>query len=200
MREPILFYFEFSSPYGYLASEKIDALAAKHGRDVVWKPFLLGPIFKETGSQPLLGIPLKGAYALHDMKRAARFLQVPFQLPDPFPFLSVHAARLSYWAKEEHPDKAKTLMQALYRAAFAEGRDISDQQTVLAIAASLGLPQDAVLKALHDPAVKERLRREMDEARRAQVFGSPYFIVDGEPFWGHDRLDAIDLWLARGGW
>lgn len=200
MREPILFYFEFSSPYGYLAAEKIDALAAKHGRDVVWKPFLLGPIFKETGSQPLLGIPLKGAYALHDMKRAARFLNVPFHLPEPFPFLSVHAARISYWAKEEHPQQAKALMQALYRAAFAEGRDISDQQNVVSIAASLGLAQDAVLKALHDASVKERLRLEMDEARRAQVFGSPYFIVDGEPFWGHDRLDAIDQWLERGGW
>lgn len=200
MAAPIQFYFEFSSPYGYLAAEKIEALAAKHGREVDWKPFLLGPVFKETGGRPLVSIPIKGDYALHDMKRAARLLKVPFQMPEPFPFLSVQAARLAYWAKAQHPDKAKALMLALYRAAFAQGRDISAAATVVSVASAQGIAADAASAALQDPSVKETLRQEMDLARERQVFGSPFIIVDGEPFWGHDRLETIDHWLTSGGW
>ena len=93
MPDPIDFYFDFSSPYGYLASRRIDALAAKHGRTVNWRPHLIGAAFKATGSQPLLNIPMKGDYARIDIPRAARMHGVPFVMPERFPFLSVAAAR-----------------------------------------------------------------------------------------------------------
>lgn len=200
MAEPIAFYFDFSSPYGYLAALRIDELAAKHGRAVAWKPILLGVSFKATGSEPLMNIPLKGDYSRHDLARTARLQGVPFAIPEPFPFMSVAACRAFYWLDDRDPAKARALAKALYRAAFAEGRVISDAQGVIAVARALGIDGDALAAALKDPAIKQRLRDEVDDAVAKKIFGSPYFVVDGEPFWGNDRLDQIDRWLETGGW
>lgn len=200
MSDPIDFYFDFSSPYGYLASKRIDALAAKHGRSVNWRPHLLGAVFKTTGSQPLLNIPMKGDYARIDMPRAARLHGVPFVMPERFPFLSVAAARAFYWLHDSDPAKATDLARALYDAAFGEGRDIANAETVMEIAVGLGVDASALTAALADPAVKERLKTEVAAAIERGVFGSPYIFVDGEPFWGNDKLDDIDRWLETGGW
>ena len=93
MPNPIEFYFDFSSPYGYIAATSISALAARHGRGVEWKPMLLGAVFKVTGSGPLPSLPLKGDYALRDMPRTARFHGVPFKMPEPFPDRNAGARR-----------------------------------------------------------------------------------------------------------
>lgn len=201
MPAPIDFYFDFSSPYGYLASEQIDALAAKHSRSVAWRPMLLGVVFQQTGGQPLLDIPLKGGYARHDLARSARLLGLPFQLPANFPFMSVAACRAFYWLHDHDPDAAIALAKALYREAFGRGGAIDSGEAVLQVAAAAGTGDtDEMALALNDPAVKQRLRDEVSRAISKGVFGSPLFIVDGEPFWGHDRLDQVDLWLQRGGW
>lgn len=200
MADPILFFFDYSSPYGYLASEAIDAVAAKHGRTVAWKPFLMGAVFKEIGTRPLVEVPLKGDYTRRDMARSARALGIPFVTPPGFPFLSVAACRASYWAQDRDPAKARALMQALLRRAWAEGGDISKPESVLEVAVAQGFPRDELAAALQDPAVKERLRQEVETALKLGVFGSPFFLVDGEPFWGHDRLGTLDRWLAAGGW
>ena len=200
MSGAIEFWFDFSSPYGYLAAQKIDEIGAKHGRAVDWRPFLLGIVFKTTGMGPLPHIPLKGDYTRHDLPRAARRLGVPLKVPSPFPFLSVNASRAVYWLADQDKAKANALAKALFDAAWGEGRDISGASAVADIAAAQGLDRDAMLAALKDPAVKDRLRKEVDHALAAGVFGSPYMRVDGEPFWGHDRLDEIDQWLASGGW
>ncbi len=200
MAEPIDFYFDFSSPYGYLAAAQIDDLAARHGRDVAWRPILLGAVFPQTGSQPLLNIPLKGDYARRDMARSARLLGIPFQVPGNFPFMSVAACRAFYWLHDQDPAKAVALAKALYREAFAEGRSIDSAEAVVKVAEALGVDGGALSAALTDPAVKQRLRDEVDQAIAKGVFGSPLIVIDGEPFWGHDRLEQVDLWLKRGGW
>lgn len=200
MAQPIVFYFEFSSPYGYLAAQGIDDLGAKHGREVTWKPFLLGAVFKTTGQQPLLGIPMKGDYAKRDIEREARLLGVPYTTPKVFPFMSVAACRAFYWLADSDPDQAKALAKALYAAAFGEGRDISGAGAVVEIAKTVGIDAAALVEALRDPAVKDRLRAEVESSTAAGVFGSPFIVVDGEPFWGHDRLDHVERWLETGGW
>jgi len=200
MSAPIDFYFDFSSPYGYLASEQVDALAARHRRGVVWRPILLGVVFQQTGGQPLLNIPLKGGYARHDLARSARLVGLPFQLPPEFPFMSVAACRAFYWLDGQDPEKAVALAKVLYREAFGAGRRIDSGEAVVKAAESLGLDGGAMAEALNDAAVKQRLRDEVSAAISKGVFGSPLFVVDGEPFWGHDRLDQVDLWLQRGGW
>lgn len=200
MPEPIDFYFDFSSPYGYLAAKQIDAIAARHGRTVRWRPHLIGAAFKTTGQQPLLSIPIKGDYARIDITRTARRLGIPFHPPEQFPFLSVAAARAFYWLDDRAPDKAHALALALYDRAFGEGQGITSAESVIEVASGLGIDADELRAALTDPAVKERLKREVDAAVERGVFGSPYFIVDGEPFWGHDRLAEIETWLETGGW
>jgi 2-hydroxychromene-2-carboxylate isomerase len=200
MANPIDFYFDFSSPYGYLASTRIDALAARHGRSVVWRPHLLGAVFKINDQRPLATIPLKSDYAARDLARSARLLKVPFKLPTKFPVGATAPSRAFYWVSDRDPALAKRLAQALYHAYFAEDRDISSPEVSANIAAKVGVDRAALAQALEDPLVKERLRTEVDAAIARGVFGSPYIIVDGEPFWGSDRLDQVERWLETGGW
>ena len=188
MKAPIDFYFDFSSPYGYLAANKIEPLAARYGRAVTWRPMLLGVAFKATGSAPLPSIPLKGDYAKRDFLRSARFHDVPFRLPEPFPVSTVAPCRAFYSLPDEK-DRVK-LAKALYRAYFLDNINISEPENVLKVAASLGLKPD-----LNDQAVKDKTRAEVDTALAKGVFGSPYIVVDGEPFWGMDRFDQIERWL-----
>ena len=198
MPAAIDFYFDYSSPYGYFAAMKIDDLAAKNGRSVNWKPILLGTVFKVTGGQPLPMLPLKGPYALRDILRSARFHGLPYQQPSKFPVATQAPARAFYWVNDRDPALAKKLAQALYQAYFVQDRDISSPEITAAVAATLGLQRDEVLAALNDAAVKDRLKNEVDAAIKLGVFGSPYIVVDGEPFWGIDRFDQIEHWLARG--
>jgi 2-hydroxychromene-2-carboxylate isomerase len=200
MTTPIDFYFDFSSPYGYFASARIEEIAAKHGRSVVWRPILLGAVFKITGQQPLPTIPLKGSYAKHDLARSARLFGVPFKLPTKFPIAGQAPSRAYYWIADRDGAQGRMLAQALYRAYFAEDRDISNPEVTANVAAKLGINREELLHALNDPAVKERLKNEVDAAIERGVFGSPYVVVDGEPFWGSDRLDQVDRWLATRGW
>ncbi len=200
MPAAIEFYFDFSSPYGYLAAQLIDGIAEEYGREVAWKPILLGVAFKTTGSRPLLNIPVKGDYARHDLARSARLFGIPFTVPEPFPFESVAPCRATYWLAERDPGAAKALARAVFHAAFGEGRSVSEPQAVAALAADLGLDPEEVVAAVQDQRIKDLLRSEVDAAIEKAVFGSPYFIVDGEPFWGFDRLEDISLWLETGGW
>jgi 2-hydroxychromene-2-carboxylate isomerase len=200
MAQPIDFYFDFSSPYGYFASAQIDEIAARHSRIVIWHPILLGAVFKITNQQPLPTIPVKGAYAKRDFERTARLLGARFRLPGKFPISSVAPSRAFYAVTERDAELAKRLARALYEAYFAEDRDISTPEVTIEVAARLGLDRNELADAMQAASVKDRLRREVDEAIGCGVFGSPYIIIDGEPFWGSDRLDQVEKWLATGGW
>jgi 2-hydroxychromene-2-carboxylate isomerase len=198
--EPVDFYFEFSSPYGYIASRLVDDLAGRIGRPITWRPMLLGPVFKITGQPPLVEIPMKGAYAKHDFARSARLHRIEYQHPAKFPIGTVAGLRAFYWLHDRDPATAQSFAKALYRAYFAEGRDISAAPIVTEVAASCGADAAELTAALEDPAIKERARREVDAAIARGVFGSPYFVVDGEPFWGVDRMPMLEEWVRTGGW
>lgn len=199
MPAAIDFYFDFSSPYGYFASERIDELAARYGRTVEWHPILLGAVFKVTGSAPLPELPLKGEYALRDIPRTARHLGIPFRPPAVFPIATLNPARGFYWLRQRDAKLARAFAQVCYRAYFAEGIDISDPERLAVFADSLGLDRDAFAAGLGDAAVKEQLRQANERAIARGVFGSPFIIVDGEPFWGSDRLAQVEKWLQMGG-
>jgi 2-hydroxychromene-2-carboxylate isomerase len=200
MSAPILFYFDFSSPYGFMASQRIEALAAWHGRSVEWRPMLLGVAFKQTGSAPLTEIPLKGDYARRDFERSARFHGIEgFRFPSRFPIPTQAAGRIVTWVRREKPQAAAAVAGALYRAYFVDDRDISSPDIAADVAGEAGMDRDAARAALDDPAIKDAFRRDVEAAIAQGVFGSPYVIVDGEPFWGFDRFDQIDRWLATGG-
>jgi 2-hydroxychromene-2-carboxylate isomerase len=196
---PIDFYFDFSSPYGYLASQKIEALAERHGRTVDWHPMLLGVVFKQTGAAPLTEVPVKGPYSKHDFFRSARYHAVPFNMPPVFPIPAQAPSRVMLWAKAGSPADGVRVAKALYRAFFVDGRDISKPDVAAEVAGEQGLDAAQARASVDDPAVKDALKREVDGAIAAGVFGSPYVIVDGEPFWGLDRFDQIERWLREGG-
>ena len=198
-KEPIQFWFDFSSPYSYLASERIDELAAKYGRKVKWRPVMLGAAIKATGLPLLLTVPLKGDYSKHDIERSARFMGVPYKFPPKFPLATLAAARGYYWLNGQDCGKAREFAHAVFRAYWMDGRDIGDSPVVLEIAAGLGIDREAFAAAIATQEIKDRVKQETDAAIAQGMFGAPYFLVDGEPFWGADRLPQIDKWLETGG-
>jgi len=198
--EPVDFYFEFSSPYGYIASRLADDLEQRIGRPLRWRPILLGPIFKLTGQAPLTQLPMKGPYAQKDFSRTARMHKLPYRHPDKFPIGTVGACRAFYWMHDRDPAAARKLAKALYRAYFEQNRDIGAVPVLGEVAREAGFDAAALCAAIEDPAVKERMKSEEDAAIAAGVFGSPFFIADGEPFWGVDRIPMLEQWVRSGGW
>lgn len=199
MAAAIDFYFDFSSPYSYLAAAQIDALAARHGRAVAWHPILLGVVFQHLGSVSLVQQPGQGDYAPRDMARSARFLGLPLHMPSRFPLPTQAAARAYYWLDERDPLLARRFAHSVFAAYYVDDRDISAPETVLELAAALGVARDELTAALALPEVKARLKQETEAALAGGLFGAPWIVVDGETFWGADRLPQVDRWLETGG-
>ena len=199
-RPEIEFFFDFSSPYAYFASTRLDALAERHGRACRWRPMLLTPAFQASGNVRLIDQPLKGAYSRHDWDRVARLYDIPYRFPEPFPVGTVAAARAFWWLDASQPERAKPFGHAVFAAYFAQGRNISERQVVLDVAAEQGLDVAALADGIERPEIKVKLRAETEGAIARGVFGAPYMVVDDEPFWGFDRLPMLEEWLQRGGW
>ncbi|HWZ47744.1 MAG TPA: 2-hydroxychromene-2-carboxylate isomerase [Herbaspirillum sp.] len=199
MLKPIDFYFDFSSPYGYLGSTRINALATAHGRSVHWHPILLGAIFKAVGNAPIMEIALKARYSWHDLARTARFHEIPFQRPPHFPLSTQAAARAMLWIQDHygHP-MAVRFAHAVYAAMFVQGVDISAVAQVLRIADVLGIDSATLAVALETPEIKEALKMEVAQAIERGVFGAPFIIVDDEAFWGFDRFTQLAAFLKNG--
>jgi 2-hydroxychromene-2-carboxylate isomerase len=201
MLKPIDFYFDFSSPYAYFAAQKIDDVAMEFGaREVEWRPFLLGVAMKETKNVPLMNQPIKGEYSVHDWNRMARFMKVPWKMPAQFPIASIAAARAFYWIYDIDKIKAKAFAHRCFSSYFSEGLNINNADVVAEIGSKVGIDGSELKKNIADGLIKEKLRNETQAAIDAGVFGSPFFIVDDEKFWGSDRIWMIKRWLKTGGW
>ena len=198
MSAPIDFYFDFSSPYGYLASEQIDALGAKHGRAVMWHSIVLDAQFQPQGGMKIPAALMRTEYVRRDVERSAAYFGIPFKEPVPYPVHTEHAARAFQWLSDRNPDEARAFAHAVFRAYFVDGRNIAETAVLLEIADALKLDREDVSAAFSDAATKARLKAEIDLAEARGVFGSPFFIVEGEGFWGNDRLPQLERWLARG--
>lgn len=200
MSNPIHFYFDFSSPYGYLAAEQIEALGKRANREVIWHPILLGVIFKTTGGQPLTMTPMKGDYSLNDFNRSAAFYGLTYNAPTVFPIASQNACRAVLWSQKQSAEKGKQLALALYRAFFVQDRDIGKIDVIADVAKAQGFDSDALVAAIQTDEIKNELKTNVESAIAQKVFGSPFFIVDGEQFWGADRLPMLEKWVTQGGW
>jgi 2-hydroxychromene-2-carboxylate isomerase len=199
MSAPIVFYFDFTSPYSYLASELIDDLAARHGRQVQWRPVLLGAIFKALGTVSLVQQPGMEKYATKDFARSARFHGLPYNHPAEFPVSTVAPARAYYWLHGQDCTLARKFAHEVFRAYFVAGRGIADAEVVLDLAEKVGSGRTATEAGMNEQAIKDRLRAETEAAIAAGAFGAPWIIADGEPFWGADRLPQLERWLSTGG-
>ena len=183
------FWYDFASTYSYLSAMRIEALAASAGVEVVWKPLLLGPIFRAQGwdTSPFNLYPAKGRYMVRDMERLAAARGLPFKLPSPFPQNSLHAARLALIGLAEGWGVAFT--RAVYEAEFADGANIGDKRVLAGLLTRLGLDAEALLARSETPETKQRLRQQTEEAQELGIFGAPSFLTRGELFWGDDRLE-----------
>jgi 2-hydroxychromene-2-carboxylate isomerase len=135
---------------------------------------------------------------MRDFLRSARFHGLAYRQPTTFPVSTISAVRAFYWLQDRDPAKAVELAKMLYNAYFTEDVDISKPENVASIAGKLGVRAEDLAAALQDQSVKDRTKKEVDAAIAHGVFGSPYVVVDGEPFWGMDRLDQVERWLAKG--
>lgn len=199
MPKPIEFHFDFSSPYSYIASEQIEPVAARHGRKVEYKPVLLGAVFKASGGAPLTELyGPKASYAKRDFERSARYAGVPYRQPSRFPIASLAAKRSVVWLQQHRPELVAPFIHAVYRAFFVEDRDIADAAVVSEIARGIGVEPAELIAGTQQPEIKERLKTLVDHAIQAGIFGAPTIIVDGELFWGNDRIPQIERWLEKG--
>ncbi len=199
-RQPVLeFWYEFASTYSYLSAMRVEAAAEQAGVGVVWRPFLLGPVFKAQGweNSPFNLFPVKGRYMWRDMEREAARLRIPFYRPKIFPQNGLMAARVALLGSDRGWTPAFT--RAVYTAEFGDGRDISDPQTLMDILTGLNLDAGAVIAEAQSDTNKTRLRRMGDEVLSRGLFGAPtFFAEDGEMFWGNDRLEqALDWAIAQ---
>ena len=192
------FWFDFSSPYSYIASEWVEALAARHGRRVQWRAILLGATFQVSGLQPPANFPMKREYLFRDVRRSAAFAGVPIAIPDPFPIATQNAARVYWWLQAQDPLRAVAWARAGLRAYFTRGVNLMDIAQLKALCSEAGLDADAAESAWNDPQWKAALKGANDAAIAAGVFGAPFFMIDGEPFWGNDRQQQMEAWLTSG--
>lgn len=197
---PIEFYFDFSSPYAYLMARDLTHLGQRHGRAIQWHPFLLGSVFKANHTQPPFQRPDRQAYLLKEVHRTARRKGLRLNMPDSFPFSSLMATRAFWWVHQTSVKRATHFAAALLDSVWIDGADLTDEAVIADVARRFDLDDRAMLEAIQTQPIKDLTRQKCDQAEATGLFGSPWVVVDGESFWGNDRLDDIAHWLDTGGW
>jgi len=193
MDKTIQFWYEFASPYSFISAFRIEDLAKKYSAKVIWRPFLLGPIFKKQGwnTSPFVIYPEKGKYMWRDIERNCIKYEIPYSKPSIFPQNSLLVTRVACIAQNR--GWCAEFSKAVFTANFQKGMDISDYKTVLNITGEFSSDPDGILKESVSDHNREFLHLRTEEALNHGIFGAPSFIVNGELFWGNDRLkDAME--------
>lgn len=196
MRKTLEFYYDFGSPTAYLAHKRLGQLAGQYAVDVVYKPMLLGGVFKATGNNSPVAIPAKGHYMMaHDLPRFARRYGVAMN-PNPFfPINTLNLMRMAIAA--QRLDCASAMIDAVYEAVWVQEKDMGDTAVVAAVLTEHGLDAEALLALSQDAQVKTELIACTEAAVARGVFGAPTFFMDGEMYFGQDRLDFVEDALQR---
>jgi len=189
------FYFDLSSPYSYLAATQLDAIANRHGAIIAWKPLVLAAVFKAQGNvMPAVCVP-KAQYMVKDLARWAEHYGVPFQMSSRFPLPTIRGMRLIIAA--ESSGRSGDLAKSLFVGMWERDLDISSDAVLRTLVSECGLSADELMAATETSAVKDKLRAYTDEAISRGVFGAPAMMVDGELFWGNDRLHFLEKQLTK---
>jgi 2-hydroxychromene-2-carboxylate isomerase len=196
MARTLEFFFDFASPYSYLASEQVEAIVQRTGAELRWRPFLLGAVFKATGNVPPVSTASKASYLAKDLVDWTRYLGLPeFRMPENFPIHSLKANRLALVAAEH--GRVAPFSHAAFRAPFAEGKDLGDPKVLEALARAAGLDPEKALAQIETPEIKDALRRNTEEAIARGAFGAPTFFVGDQMFFGSDRLAFVERALRE---
>jgi 2-hydroxychromene-2-carboxylate isomerase len=194
------YYFAPHSPFAYLGHARLQALSKQYDVKITLKPCDLSKVFNASGGLPLAKrAPQRQAYRLEELRRWSEYLQVPLNLhPTFFPVQSDDAAKLLIATQLAHGTEAAMILTgAIMRAVWAEQRNIADGATLIAIASELGHDGKTLLKSAETASVQSEFDRFTEDAISANMFGAPWYVVDGEAFWGQDRLDFVERAFAR---
>jgi len=196
MGKQVEFYFDFGSPYSYLAYKALPKIAAAHGAQIVWRPMLLGGVFKATGNHSPAEIPVKSAWMRQDMRRWAQRYSVAFNHNPYFPVNTLTLMRGAVGLQAQGPI-FHNYMDAIFHAMWGEPRNLGAADELAAVLRQAGIDAAAFQAVVNDPTVKEQLKKATEAAVARGVFGAPTFFVGEELFWGQDRLDFVADALAR---
>ena len=185
------FFFDYGSPFSYLADTRLAGIAEQSGAELVYRPMLLGAVLKATGNASPMAVPAKGAYMLHDLQRWAKRYGVPFAL-NPFPFRSNTLRLMRGAVASQRHGTFDRYHGAVFAAVWRAPEDLGEEGTFRSLLERAEIDCERFLPSVDEPQTKEELRRNTDEAIERGVFGAPTFFVGGEMFWGNDRLEFVE--------
>lgn len=191
MGKTVEFFFDLGSPAAYLAFKRLPAICEAADATLHWRPMLLGGVFQATGNQSPMTVPAKGRYVLADLQRFARRHDIPFRQNPHFPINTLTLMRIATGLQLREPQRFLPYLGAMYRAIWVDGLEMNDPAVVAGVLRQGGFDPDALLALAGDAQVKQRLKDDTQEAVARGVFGAPTFFVDGEMYWGQDRLDFV---------
>ncbi|CRI57502.1 2-hydroxychromene-2-carboxylate isomerase [Pseudomonas sp. CCOS 191] len=197
MSKTVEFFLDLGSPATYLASTQLPALCARHGARLVYKPILLGGVFQATGNASPVMVPAKGRYMRIDLKRYADRYGVPLTLPPGFPVNTLNLMRGLIGIQLFAEERFEGLLKVLFEGLFVHGRNLADPAVLDETLAAGGFEAEMFHELAARPEVKDALRKATEEAVERGLFGAPTFFVDGQMFFGQDRLDFVEQALVR---
>lgn len=197
MSKTVEFFFDFGSPASYLAYTQLPGIAARAKATLVWKPMLLGGVFKATGNASPVTVAAKGRWMMGDLARFARRYGVAFRMPPNFPVNTLAMMRGAVGMQLRRPADFPRYAAAMFDAMFATGQDMGDPAVLSGVLAGAGFDAAEFQALVADPEVKQALIANTEEAVARGVFGAPTMFVDGEMHFGQDRLDFVAEALAR---
>ena len=191
MTKTVEFYFDVGSPAAYIAWHRLPAICRETGATLQYKPMLLGGVFQATGNQSPMAVPAKGRYVHMDLERYAQRHGIPFSHNPFFPINTLTLMRGATAVQMREEARLVPYVDAIYRAIWVDGKNMNDPAVVAAVLHHAGFDPASLLAMANDPQVKDRLKAVTQDAVARGVFGAPTFFVDGQMYWGQDRLDFV---------
>ena len=192
----IEFYFDLGSPYSYIGFHQLKKIAEQHHAEIIYKPMLLGAVFKATGNSSPIMVPAKAQYAMIDLRRWSKLWNIPFKMNAHFPINTLALMRLVTAVQLFAPEHFQQVLSGCFDAMFGHPRNLNDRDELIQVATSFGLDEAKVKLWLDDEKVKSELKFVSDEAIERGVFGAPSFIVKDELYWGVDHLHFVESALS----
>ena len=191
------FYFDLGSPYSYLAYYRLLQIAEQQEIQVVYKPILLGGVFKATGNRSPIEIPVKGAYSILDMQRWAEYYQIPMQMNPHFPMNTLTLMRILTGVQLLHLEKFEQVLKLLFDAMFGTPQNLNELTVLAEVLKPSGFSVEDIMSMVQSEVVKQKLITETEQAIQRGIFGAPTFFVGDEMYWGQDRLHFVEQALSK---
>lgn len=191
------FYFDLGSPYSYLAYYRLLQIAEQQEIQIVYKPILLGGVFKATGNRSPIEIPVKGAYSILDMQRWAEYYHIPMQMNPHFPMNTLTLMRILTGVQLLHLEKFEQVLKLLFDAMFGTPQNLNEPAVLAEVLKPSGFSVEDIMSMVQSDVVKQKLITETEQAILRGIFGAPTFFVGDEMYWGQDRLHFVEQALNK---